>query len=310
MTSILRLCAFSAWLFLCGVPSAFAQGDDAAFEAARATYLAGQHAAALEILDPMARAGHPGARNILADAYDAGNGVDRDPQRALDLYRAAAAQGLARASYNLGVLLTEGRPGIPADVAQAIVHYEDAMAQDYAAAFNNRGVLYTKGQGGAADPVKAVEMFRRAHELGDLNGTDNLADMLRRGEGVAADVPRALELWRGAAARGHGPSINNLGAMYANGIGVATDTQAAFALYLLAARKGALQAGLNLAAAFADDVAPRHDDLRALAWCLWSQDRAPAHQTAEIAATCAVYSEILSAEDTAAARALADTLNQ
>ncbi|WP_108481945.1 tetratricopeptide repeat protein [Oceaniglobus ichthyenteri] len=239
------------------------------YETARQAYINGDYADALAVLEPLARAGDPEARNILADAYDDGNGVTRDHQRALELYRSAAAQGLAKASYNLGVLLAEGRPGIPADIAQAIVHYHEAMAKDYPAAFNNRGILHAKGQGGPVDPAAAVALYQRAHTLGDLNGTDNLADMLRRGDGVAKDEAAALALWRGAAERGHGPAMNNLGAMYANGIVVEQDAIAAQALYLLAAQTGSVQGGMNLS----DLYAIKGDDLHALAWCLWAVER-------------------------------------
>ncbi|WP_226780872.1 tetratricopeptide repeat protein [Oceaniglobus trochenteri] len=300
IASLILMLAFAAG-------AAPAQED---YDSGRATYLAGNHAAALAILEPLARSGHAGARNILADAYDEGNGVEKDHQRALELYQAAAAQGFARASYNLGVLLSEGRPGIPADIAQAIVHYEEAMARDYPAAFNNRGVLHAMGQGGPVDPQAAVAMYRRAHELGDLNGTDNLADMLRRGEGIEQDVQAALALWQGGAERGHAPSVLNLGAMYANGIGVAEDPAAAYALYLLAAQGGVLQAGRNLFAIHADLESPHHDGETALAWCLWALDRAPEAQQGEIEQECKATQATLSPESAERARMRARRLTR
>ena len=62
---------------------------------------------------------------FLSDAPDSA-------ERAVSLYKAAAAQGSALAQYNLGVLYEEGR-GVPSDPAQAALWYKRAVANHDAA---------------------------------------------------------------------------------------------------------------------------------------------------------------------------------
>lgn len=261
-------CALLLALFLS--PQGLAAQD---LETGRAAYLAGDYRVAVSVLEPLARAGDPSARIILGDAYALGNGVEQDFQRALSLYSSAEQQGMADASYKLATLLAEGRPGIPTDTAQAIVHLEEAVSQDHPAALNARAMMLVQGIGGAQDPQLAVAMLRRAHDLGSVDATANLADMLLRGEGVPRDTAAALVLLRQASARGSGRATEMLGEMYDTGIEVQQDSVAAFALYTLAAQQGDSASGWRLFEILVDPAGPRHDPGRALAWCLWAQSR-------------------------------------
>ena len=99
-----------------------------------------------------------------------------------DLHK-QAAQGIAWAQHNLGVLYDNGR-GVPQDYVKARGWYEKAAAQGNAWAQHNLGVLYDNGRGVAQDSVKAFMWLDLAAAQLTSNGkklaVDNRDDAARR----------------------------------------------------------------------------------------------------------------------------------
>ena len=83
-------------------------------------------------------------------------------------YEKAAAQGLAQAQHNLGLLYANGH-GVPQDYATAWGWYEKAAAQGNAEAQTNLGWLYANGKGVPTDYAKAYMWWSLAvaHSTGD-----------------------------------------------------------------------------------------------------------------------------------------------
>lgn len=73
-----------------------------------AAYEAGDYAAALEILMPLAEAGNLDASFTVGRLYDFGQGVGQDDLTAGIWYRVAAEQGMAEAQLALGILFDSG----------------------------------------------------------------------------------------------------------------------------------------------------------------------------------------------------------
>ena len=96
----LRLLRCKHWFFVVAVllpPSpVYAQSVDAAL----AALARGNHAAALNILQPLAEQGHALAQLNLGLIHDNGRGVARDHAAALKWYRLAAVQGNATGSFH------------------------------------------------------------------------------------------------------------------------------------------------------------------------------------------------------------------
>ena len=272
------------FIFAILLPGAVCAGpvDDA-----RELYIAGDYAAALEVLVPAAEAGDANAQNILGDAYDRGNGVEVDHAAALGWWERSAAQGFDKAQYNLGLVYESGTTGVEADYRRAAEYFEQAMENGNPAAPTNLGLLYEQGHVGVApgfgpnapdpepDYERAAELYEVGIERGDLDSMNNLANLLVGAQGVDEDLGRAFDLFAAAAAQGHAGALSNLGVMYASGYGASADPLAAFALYGLAAREGYAQAAVNMAWMLYEGDAPGgtpDDPAVPLAYCWWGVD--------------------------------------
>ncbi|MFC7553027.1 tetratricopeptide repeat protein [Pseudoroseomonas wenyumeiae] len=116
--------------------------------------------------------GYDWAQYNLAGLYVRGAGVPQDRARALELFRAAAAQGHAKSLTVLGRFLEEGWEGVPRDPAAAYALYvRAAKAGDFRAQFNLGTLLVQDGR-----LEEALGWFRQAAAAGS---PDMLAHMAR-----------------------------------------------------------------------------------------------------------------------------------
>ena len=106
---------------------------------------------------------------------------ESDEAQAARWYKQAADRGFARAQYNLGLLLEDGR-GVTKNEAAAAGYYRAAAEQGFAAAQNNYGLMFSEGRGGLTkDPVQAWVWLSLAVE----NGASPAArDFVARGLGA------------------------------------------------------------------------------------------------------------------------------
>jgi hypothetical protein len=77
-----------------------------------------------------AAAGEPGAQSALGWRYEHGVGVTQNSPEAARLLAAAAVQGMASAQSALGVILYEGRQGVPQNEAEGLMWLRRAAAGD------------------------------------------------------------------------------------------------------------------------------------------------------------------------------------
>ena len=73
------------------------------------------------------------AQNRLGVCYEYGTGVEKDEQRAVELYQKAAEQGDATAQFNLEVCYENGT-GVAKDEQMAVELYQNAAEQGHAGA--------------------------------------------------------------------------------------------------------------------------------------------------------------------------------
>ena len=73
--------------------------------------------------------------------------------------------------------------------------------------------MYANGEGVPKDPVKAVELFQKAADQGNVDAENNLGVMYFSGEGIARDTDKAKEWFAKAAAQGNADAKANLDAM-------------------------------------------------------------------------------------------------
>ena len=85
---------------------------------------------------------------------------------------------------------------------------------------------------------KAVELYRRAAEMGNAPGQCNLGYMYELGRGVEQSWEEAVKWYSASAQQGFPRAQCNLAWCYENGKGVAKDLAKALELYQAAAEQG------------------------------------------------------------------------
>jgi TPR repeat protein len=96
-----------------------------------------------------------------------GRGVAPDPKEASRLYSAAASLGDIPSKYVLADLYRRGI-GLPAvDYTTALHLFQEVLEEGYLSALADLGVMHMNGQGTAADPARAVALWKEGAEKGD-----------------------------------------------------------------------------------------------------------------------------------------------
>ena len=204
---------------------------------------------------PMCRAKLPPGPQVLfedgctvrvrAERAAAGPVRQRLEQRAVELCRAAAAQGHAGAQYNLGACYQRGE-GVEQNMQRAVELYQAAAAQGVAQAQCYLGVCYERGEGVRQSMSRAVEMYRAAAAQGRAEAQFALAECYYEGEGVEQSMSRAVELYQSAAAQGLAEAQFALAECYHEGKGVEQSMQRAVEMFQAAAAQGHTQARASL----------------------------------------------------------------
>lgn len=142
------------------------------------------------------------AQHDLAALYVAGQaGVMQNYERAAYWFKQAAAQGLANAAYNLGVLYHQGL-GVDPDMAAALDWYRRAAQTGHPEAQYNLGIAYIEGIGTRYNPALAAAFFQQAAFGGIVEAAYNLGLILENGLVGEARADDALRWYRGAAEQG------------------------------------------------------------------------------------------------------------
>lgn len=156
---------------------------------------------------------------------------------------------LAASDYEQGVQAYQN-----SEYAQAREHWERATEDGNMSAAYNLGIILSKGLGGAADPERAVNLFRVAADAGIAVAQHNLALAYYAGKGVEKNNTQASIWWERAARHGHVQAQYNLGALLWNGEGIKKNEAEAIKLFRKASDAGNLQAQ-----AFLDSILEQSD---------------------------------------------------
>lgn len=84
------------------------------------------------------------------------------------------------------------------------------------------------------DYTKAIEIFKKLADKGDLKSINSLGVMYEQGTGVLLNYSTAAEWYKKGADLGFSESQNNLGRLYMNGFGVPQDNKKAIRYFLKA----------------------------------------------------------------------------
>lgn len=167
-------------------------------EAGIEAYKRGDYGAARAAWAPLATAGDPEAQYFLGHLYANGQGVGRDPGKALILFRASALQGDPYGQFALGYVYEHGQ-GVEPDAGEAAHWYRAAAAQGNLAAQNNLALMYEQGRGVARNYVQAYYWYARGAHGSGLDPTKaagNLARLTGKMTPVErAEAERLLDEW-------------------------------------------------------------------------------------------------------------------
>ncbi|KAJ2175772.1 hypothetical protein GGH18_000824 [Coemansia sp. RSA 530] len=191
------------------------------------------------------KAQHAEANYRTAVCYEVGVGTRRDPTRALQFYRKAAAQTNVPAMYKLGLILIKGLMGItPAP---------------------REGINWLKRGADNATP----ECPHSLHELALCHESSDIP-------GVIPDETYARQLYIKAGKLGYVPSQVRLGQAYEYGsLGCPVDSRRSIGWYTRAAEKNDADAELALSGWYLTGAEPHlpQNDVEAFLWARRAADR-------------------------------------
>ena len=133
-------------------------------------------------LQKQRKAASPVQSSIWQHLYANGDGIVRDPVKAVEWFTKAAEQGYSDSFFNLGAMYQNG-DGVAKDSDKAAEWFERGAMRDPRASFN-LGLMYESGEGVEKDPVKAAQWYQKAAEEGNVSAQHNLAVLYVTGEGV------------------------------------------------------------------------------------------------------------------------------
>ncbi|MEM6781157.1 MAG: peptidoglycan-binding protein [Pseudomonadota bacterium] len=150
------------------------------------------------------------AQHDLAAVYTAGRGgVEQDFTRAAFWFEEAANNGIANASYNLGVLNHQGL-GVEQDLTKAMYWYREAAQSNHPEAQYNLGIAHIEGIGTDYNPQLAATFFERSAQGGIMEAAYNLGLIHENGLLGQANNEEALYWYKMAADDGNQDAQNAL----------------------------------------------------------------------------------------------------
>lgn len=261
---------------------------------------AGANAAAVVAsAEALAKAGDTTAMLVLALAQLQGRGAAANEAKALEWLRQAADAGVPQAALyyargllgsdtndyatalrylrkaetvvpeaaaEIGLILAEGRPGVPADPAAGAAAFERAAKTGSAMGQYLYAISLQTGTGTARDPAAAIAWLEKSSAQNLPMAQLRLGQALYFGSGVAADYRRALLLLEQAAAAGETGAFNALGLYYGDGLAVAEDAARATGYFRRGAELGDPRAQANLGLALMGGIGVAEDHREAARW--------------------------------------------
>nr|KMM71302.1 hypothetical protein CPAG_07609 [Coccidioides posadasii RMSCC 3488] len=184
-------------------------------------------------------------------------GLEVDPKEAFNLYQSAAKLGHAESAYRLAVCCEmghEGGGGTRRDPMKAVQWYRRAAAFGDTPAMYKMGMILLKGLlGQARNPREALSWLKRAAERADADNPHALHELAllyenpSGNDAIIRDENYALELLHQAADLGYKFSQYRLGAAYEYGLmGCPVDPRQSIFWYTRAAAQGEHQSELSL----------------------------------------------------------------
>ncbi len=126
-----------------------------------AAFEAKHFARSMELLSPLAEAGHPDAQYRMAIMAQNGLGMVENEPLAFKYMHAAAEAGFPLAQHGLGFMYLEGEC-VEKNAEQAVVWFRKAAEHGLAGSQTTLAMLYEEGRGVEKDPEEARRWYKEA----------------------------------------------------------------------------------------------------------------------------------------------------
>lgn len=164
------------------------------------------NSAAVELYKAAAKGGYAKAMFELGKRYLTGQGVDQNYSEAAKLFKYASDKGIVEAKSYLAKCYIEGT-GVEKDMNEGKKLLEEAASAGDPKAEAVMGEAYLIGmfeeQGEGPNLDIAISYFKGAAEKGQADAQFRLGQFYYKGERVNLDIPKAKELYIQAAKQGH-----------------------------------------------------------------------------------------------------------
>lgn len=175
-----------------------------------------------------AEAGQARTQYALGKIYRDGQGVEKDVQKAVELFTLAAMQGNSFAAFALGKMYLSDDPALSRNVAAALKWITNAAEHGNQFAQYYLGKLLLKGTDDISqDTNSALRWLLTSVEQGNVHAEYALAMAYLKGESVPKDSLKAMELLKRASSREHQFAQYQLGKLLLQGEDVPKDVVAA-----------------------------------------------------------------------------------
>ena len=190
-------------LFVLGITTCLATAAHASLTEGILAYQYKQYPAALSEFTYLAEEGNPIASYYLGKIYQEGLGTPKNLVRAYNLFSAANAGYYFPATAELGKMLLEGSPQLPADVQQALVLLKKAANAGESDATYELGRAYALGIGVEANLNYAYGYYLIAALKGHMKAQYALANLYLEGRGIPQNYASALKWLTRSARQGY-----------------------------------------------------------------------------------------------------------
>ena len=226
----------------------------------------GFYLTAFELALPRARLGDPKAQTLIAEIYDRGLGIPRDPNEAAAWYKIAAGNGDREAQFGYAVKLLEGKH-VAADKAEAKRLLKLAADDGHATAAFNYAQLVLDEQPTTTGAQAALPYLKQAAGARVADSYYVLSQIYE--SGIIKGYPeedKAFDWMLKAARSGIDTAQVELGIWLVNGYNGVKDDKAGFGWMKRAAVGGNVIARNRLAKMYAQGVGTKADPAEAAKW--------------------------------------------
>lgn len=143
--------------------------------------LATEWSTALKYLQSAAQENHAASLDLLGMLYATGQFLERDPKRAVSLFRRAAAQGETKAKFHLAMALREGF-GVPQNLSESFAWLRVAAKEKSPEAMFALAEAFDQGWGTEKNRPLAEDYFRQAANNGEKRAIERMIALSSKGD--------------------------------------------------------------------------------------------------------------------------------